>query len=688
MTHTATCEHGPAEHEDHPSSLLAGAGDDPSARNPAVSRVARARSLVVTEEVRWAAAATALLALAGAAQALRAPGWLTGAIYAGCFACGGWSPALAGVRALGSRRLDVDLLMVLAAVGAASIGQVFDGGLLIVIFATSGAIEAVATKRTRDSVLSLLTLAPEQATRLLTGGAEETVDTAELAVGDLVVVRPGERIGADGEVVRGASEVDQASITGEPLPVFRTVGEEVFAGTLNGEGVLVVRVARPAAESVVARIVAMVAVASATKARTQLFIDKVEQRYSVGMVAATVALFAVPLALGADFRETLLRAMTFMIVASPCALVLATMPPLLSAIANAGRHGVLVKSATVMERLATATVVAFDKTGTLTEGAPRVAEVLPAPGGVFDEDTVLRLAAAAEHPSAHPLGRAVVAAARERGLVVPPAEAFRSTPGRGVQATVLGRLVEVGSPATVGGLDAGTGVGPMVAELEAAGRTAVVVVVAGTPAGVLGLADRRRHESAEAVTALGRFTRRRPIMLTGDNAMAAGRLAAEVGIGDVMAGLLPVDKVRIVEELQSSGESVVMVGDGVNDAPALATADVGVAMGRRGSDLTLETADVVIVRDELLALPAIIDLSRRARRIVMQNLAFAGATIIVLVCLDLLGRLPLPLGVAGHEGSTVVVGLNGLRLLRADVWRTAAVARPAPAVSGSRQLRR
>jgi heavy metal translocating P-type ATPase len=675
VSHTATCEHGPTEHEELPLPLVAGAEDGAPARGAGESKAARAWSLVVSEEVRWAAAATVLLALAGAAQAVRAPGWLTGALYACCFACGGSGPALAGVRALRSRRLDVDLLMVLAALGAASIGQVFDGGLLIVIFATSGAIEAVATRRTRDSVRSLLSLAPERATRLVAGGGEETVGTGELAPGDEIMVRPGERIGADGEVVRGASDVDQASITGEALPVFRTVGGQVFAGTLNGEGVLVVRVARPAAESVVARIVAMVAEASATKARTQLFIDKVEQRYSVGMVAATLALFAIPMALGADLRETLLRAMTFMIVASPCAVVLATMPPLLSAIANAGRHGVLVKSATVMERLATATVVAFDKTGTLTEGTPLVTEVLPAPGGAFDEDTLLGLAAAAEHPSAHPLGRAVVAAAGERGVVVPPAEAFRSTPGRGVQATVLGRVVEVGSPAvlcgpTVGGGDAGGHeVGRMVTELEAAGRTAVVVVVAGTPAGVLGMADRHRNATAEAVASLGRSTRRPPLMLTGDNALAAGRLAEEIGIGDVRAGLLPGDKVRVVEELQSSGERVVMVGDGVNDAPALATSDVGVAMGRRGSDLTLETADVVLVHDELLALPAVIELSRRARRTVIANLAFAGAAIVVLVILDLLGRLPLPLGVAGHEGSTIVVGLNGLRLLRADPWR-------------------
>ena len=610
--------------------------------------------------------------MAGAASALGGPWWLVWGLYAGCFATGGRDPALAGIRALRARRLDVDLLMVVAGLGAAAIGQVFDGGLLIVIFATSRALEAVATRRTRDSVRSLLSLAPERATRLVPGGGEERVDAVALTEGDLLVVRPGERIGADGEVVEGASELDQASITGEPLPVFRTVGGEVFAGSLNGEGVLVVRVTRPAAASVIARIVDMVARASATKARTQLFIDQVEQRYSVGMVTATLALFFLPLALGADLRSTLLRAMTFMIVASPCAVVLATMPPLLSAIANAGRHGVLVKSAVVMERLATATVVAFDKTGTLTQGTPRVADVLPAPGAPFDEDGLLAIAAAAERPSEHPLGRAVVDAAAARGLALMPVEAFHSTPGRGVEAAVGGHRVQVCSPIFLGGRGTCSGVRAMISELEAAGRTAVVVVVDGSVAGAIGLADRQRPGSTHAVAALGRVTGRTPLLLTGDNMLAAGRLAREVGIGDVRAALLPEDKLVLVEELRASGKRVVMVGDGVNDAPALAAADVGVAMGRGASDLALETADVVIVGEELSALPAVISLARRARRTVMQNLAIAAAVIVVLVVLDLLGRLPLPLGVAGHEGSTVVVGLNGLRLLRAHAWPTTA----------------
>ena len=302
-------------------------------------------------EVRWATVATVLFVLGLAAQFGGAPAWLWWALYLACYVTGGWEPALAGLRALREKSLDVDLLMVVAAIGAAAIGQVLDGGLLIVIFATSGALEALLTQRTAESVRSLLDLAPERATVITESGDETVVDAAALSVGDMIVVRPGERIGADGQVIAGASEVDQATITGEPLPVAKHPGDEVFAGTLNGTGVLRVRVDRAAADTVVARIVAMVQEASATKAKAQLFIEKVEQYYSLGVVAATLAVFFVPLALGAALQPTLLRAMTFMIVASPCAVVLATMPPLLAAMANAGRNGVLVKSAVVMEQL-------------------------------------------------------------------------------------------------------------------------------------------------------------------------------------------------------------------------------------------------------------------------------------------------------------------------------------------------
>lgn len=626
-------------------------------------------------EVRWAAMATVLFLAGGLCQMLGAPAPIWWALYLACYATGGWEPALSGLQALRDKTLDVDILMIVAALLAASIGQVVDGALLIVIFSTSGALEAFVTRRTADSVRALLDLAPERATRLTGGGdeEEEEVDTAELAVGDVVLVRPGERIGADGEVIDGLSEVDQASITGEPLPVTKELGDEVFAGTLNGTGALKVAVNRPAKDSVVARIVALVEEASATKARTQLFIEKVEQRYSVGVVIATLALFAIPLSLGAAFQPTLLRAMTFMIVASPCAVVLATMPPLLSTIANAGRHGVLVKSAVALEKFGQSDLVAFDKTGTLTEGTPRISEVEPLPVSELSDDTLLAIAAAAERPSEHPLARAVVLAAHERGIDIPHAERFASAPGRGVTASVRGQVVRVGSPTLLDDLPHSPEehveqIRAQVSRLEAAGRTAVVVLLDGAPAGVLGLADRVRPGVRDTVAKLAAMTGTNPILLTGDNVGAAGNLAREVGITDVRAGLLPTGKVAQVKALQADGRRVLLVGDGVNDAPAMAAAELGVAMGRQGSDLALETSDAVVVRDELGTLPKVIGLSRRAHRLVKANLVIAATVITVLVVWDVIWHLPLPLGVAGHEGSTVVVGLNGLRLLRAAAW--------------------
>ncbi|ORB49778.1 cadmium-translocating P-type ATPase [Mycolicibacterium rhodesiae] len=620
--------------------------------NPSRPKRLRRSSALRVPQVRWAGLATGLFVLGALTSLAGGPSWLSWLLYLVCYAAGGWEPALAGLKALRHKTLDVDLLMIAAAIGAAAIGQVFDGALLIVIFATSGALEAVATQRTEDSVRGLLDVAPETATRVTSSGAEEIVDAAILDVGDLLMIRPGERIGGDGIVVDGASEVDQAHITGEPLPADKARGDEVFAGTVNGTGSLRVRVSRPAAETVIARMVAMVAEASASKARTQLFIEKVEQRYSVGMVVATVALLVVPLLLGADLRSALLRAMTFMIVASPCALVLSTMPPLLAVIANAGRHGVLVKSAVVLEKLATVTHVAFDKTGTLTHGTPRLKQIRSF-DGARSEAELLSLAASAEHPSEHPLGRAIVAAAQLAGLPVRQATEFVATPGRGVRARVGADVVDVGAaPAAV----------------DDSGDTAVEVRVNGIAAGVLTLADHARVEAADAVARLRALTGTEPVLLTGDNQRAAASLACGIGIVDVRSGLLPADKVTAVRGLQGDGGRVLLVGDGINDAPAMAAAHVAVAMGRSGSDLALETADAVITRDDLATLPTVLALARRARRVVAANLVIAASFIVVLVAWDLFGHLPLPLGVAGHEGSTILVGLNGLRLLRDRAW--------------------
>ncbi|MFC4946216.1 heavy metal translocating P-type ATPase [Pseudonocardia sp. GCM10023141] len=623
------------------------------------------RALMGVPEVRWSAVSLVAFLVAVVLGLVGAPWLLVVAAYLVCCVAGGWEPAWAGLRALGERKLDVDLLMVVAAIAAAAIGQWFDGGLLMVIFATSGALEAVMTARTRAGITALLDIAPETAT-VLVNGVEREIPAVELVAGQEVVMRPGERIPGDGRVTEGTSEVDTAALTGEPVPVRRSVGDEVLAGTVNGTGVLRVLVVRDAADSVVAGIAAQVERAAATKSDRQLFIERVEQRYSIVVVAATLALLAVPLLLGADFTSTLLRAMTFMIVASPCAIVLATMPPLLAAIAVAGRRGVLVKDATVMEALAEIDTVVLDKTGTLTTGRPQVITTVPitshdGPAANVDIDAVLAVAAAAEAGSEHVLGQAVRRHALDRGLVVPDAADFAAIPGEGVRARVGTAHVLVGRPEILPTRN--TVVDTIVNALQNDGQTAVVVVINDAAVAVIGLADEPRAGAADAVSALRQVVDDEPEILTGDADRPAQILADRVGIRRVHSGLLPAGKVDHVQARQAHGRHVLAAGDGLNDSPLLACADVGLVVGEGAGALTVEAADGVLTRDPLANLAPMIKLARRARRISRANLAFAATVIVGLVGWDLLDTLPLALGVAGHELSTVIVCLNGLRLL-------------------------
>lgn len=623
---------------------------------------ARRRLPLALAEVRWAALALVLCGGGLAEQLTGGPPWLYWALYLACYAAGGWQPARVALRGLRRKALEVDVLMVAAAIGAAAIGQISGGALLVAGFATAGALRAQATARAAGSVRGLLDLAPERARRLTEAG-EEAVDTAALAAGDVILVRPGERIGADGTVIDGASEVVVAAGS---VPLERSAGSAVLAGARNGAGMLRVRVDRPAPESVAARVGALVEQASATMTPRQLLIEKLACWYAGAVIIAALAVFAVPVNQGAAPGGALLRAITFLIVASPCALVLSTMPPLLSVIAGAGRRRVLVKSAVAVERLAAAGVVVFDRAGTLTAGEPHVADVRPLAGSEVTVDQVLALAAAAEYPSEHLIGRAIVAAARARSGTEPAeVTAFRATPGRGVTATVGGHTVAVGSPAHMLAPGEATGRARRLAgKLELAGHTAVVVVLDGKPVGVLAIADRAQPDAARTVAALTELTGWEPILLTGDNERAATRLAVIVGgINDVRAGLLPQHKVAAVEALQAAGERTLVITDGSRDAPVLAAAHASIAMGGAGTDPVPHTADAVVVGDALASIPAVIARARAARRAVVQNLAVAAAVVAGLVVWNLVGHLPLTLGVVAHEGSTLLVGLNGLRLL-------------------------
>ncbi|CAN5865700.1 heavy metal translocating P-type ATPase [soil metagenome] len=570
-------------------------------------------------------------------------------------AAGGWRPGRDGLRALGDRRLEVDLLMVAAAVAAVALDQWRDAALLIVIFATSGALEAAAEARTAAGVRALLVDAPDRAERLLgatSEGATEQVPVDKLTVGDRVVVRQGARVPADGRVLDGEAAVDESSLSGEPLPVRKVEGRPVLAGSSVTEGWLVAEVTVEAADSVLARLAAAVEEAVAAEPPTQQLVARFEQRYAVGVVVAAVAVAALgPTLLGWTGTDTVIRTMTFLVVASPCAVVLATMPATLSALAAAARHRVLVRGGVVLDRLADLDVAALDKTGTVTFGEPEVADVVGF--GVVPEDDLLAWAAAAERWSEHPIGRAIVAEAERRGVAVPAAGDVQILASRGVAAQVGGRRVLVGGPTLVGPLPASETPG-----------TLVGVQVDGLLAGQIVVRDRVRAEAPCTIACLAGTGCTDTLLLTGDAAAEAEEVARLTGIGAAHHGLLPHEKAERVRDLLGAGHRVAYVGDGVNDAAALATASVGVSLGQRGTALAVDAADVVIIDDDLHRLPDVIDLARRTRRIVVANLAFALCAIAVLVALSLSGTIPLLVGVIAHEGSSVAVALNGLRLLR------------------------
>jgi len=483
----------------------------------------------------------------------------------------------------------------------------------------------------------------------------------------VVLVRPGERFPIDGEVIAGTSDVNQATITGESMPVHKQVSDPVFAGTVNGNGSLEIRVSRLAKDTTLARIVKMVEEAQSTKANTQRMLDSFEERYAIFVLAAAVLLIFVPwLVLGQEFQPTFYRAMTWLVVASPCALVISTPASILSAIANGARHGVLFKGGVHLEKTATLKVLAFDKTGTLTMGAPALNALYTYAD--LGEDEVLRLVAALESRSEHPLAKAIVQAAHARTLSLPPSTGFRAIPGQGVEGVVESHTLWIGNERMFEerSVKIPAKIAAMAETLHGEGQTAMYVYSASTQQflGLLAVSDTLREDAIDMIKALKAAGIERVVMLTGDNPQVAAKIAERAGVDEFHAGLLPQDKVTVLQSLQRKYGPVAMVGDGVNDAPSLATADIGIAMGGAGTDVAIETADVVLMSDDLHKIPYAIGLARQARRVVWQNLTFAMAVIVALIASAFGAQLPLPLGVVGHEGSTVLVVLNGLRLLR------------------------
>ncbi len=588
------------------------------------------------------------------------------ALYVAAYITGGTTATVNALRLLlTERKISIDLLMITAAAGAAYLGHWEEGAILLGLFSTSGALEHYALGRTERAVKALMDLSPAVAT-VIEDGAERVTPVEQLRLGDTVLVRPGERVSVDGQVLAGATSVDQAAITGESVPVAKGVGDAVFAGTINGHGAIHVRVERLHQESTLAKIVQFVAQAQAQKSATQRFTDRFEGAYAIGVILFALLVGAIPiLFLGENADAAIYRAITLLVVASPCALVISTPAATLSALANAARNGVLFKGSADLENIGETRIVAFDKTGTLTHGKPALTNVEPL--GAWDAATLLQLAASAEHFSEHHMARAMVDGAVQRQIPLLDARSFQGIPGKGITAEVAGQEVLVGNAMLFA--DAGVTVPAAAArladELRDAGRTAVFAGNRLGVQGVLAVADTLRPDAAAVIRELKQLGISRIVVLTGDHQRLADAICTELDVDEVRGDMLPEEKLRFIEALEREGP-VTMVGDGVNDAPALAIATVGVAMGGAGTDVALETADVVLMGDDLRKLPYAIALSRRTRRTIRQNLAFALTVIAVLVVATLTRGIPLPLGVVGHEGSTIIVVLLGLRLL---IWK-------------------
>lgn len=636
------------------------------------------RYLLSQTNTRLAVAGGVIILVGVAAALLGANETLVNLIYVVATLVALYPVAVSGVRALWiNRDFNINLLMTIAAVGAILIDETLEAATVVFLFAIGEALEGYTTDRARQSIRSLMTLAPARAI-LLQDGREIDVPVESLVAGDVILVKPGERIPMDGKVLRGESGVDQSPVTGESIPVQKSRDDEVFAGTINGSGALEISVTRLAADNTIQRIIRLVEEAQSVRAPSQRLIDQFARVYTpaVVLIAAFVAVVP-PLLFNAPFYDLadgthgwLYRALSLLVIACPCALVISTPVTVISAITAAARRGVLIKGGAHLEMLGRVRAFAFDKTGTLTRGKPTVTAVraIDCETGSACElcDDVLALASAVERRSAHPLAQAVVDAAHMRGLsdVYAPAEAVESLAGRGIQGQLRDKLVTVGSHSL---FDAEHPHSPqfcqLVQEVEANGQTAMLLCDGDRVRGYIAVADAVRPESAEVVASL-RDLGQHTVMLTGDNATVAVAVGNQLSIDEVRAGLLPADKLTALHEVQAIHGNVAMVGDGINDTPALAAASVGIAMGGAGSAQALETADVALMADDLRQLPFAVRLSRFARRLIKQNVIISFGVKALFVVLALNGATALWAAILADVGTSLIVTLNGMRPLR------------------------
>lgn len=583
------------------------------------------------------------------------------------YLAGGYDVAREAIPALLRGKFDTDLLMLAAAAGAAALGKWAEGSFLLFLFALGHAGEHYALDRARNAVGALGKLMPATA-YVRRSGALVHIPVEQVAIDEIVIVRPGDRVPVDGVIVHGASSLDQSAITGESVPVAREPGDAVFAGTINQENALDVRTTRLAADNTLARVMHLVTEAQHQQSPTQQLTQRFTQWFvpTVFVVTAVVVILP-PLLLGWSWTDSFYRGMLLLVGASPCALAIGTPAAVLAGVARAARRGVLIKGGAHLENLGRLKTIAFDKTGTLTTGQFSVVETVVFPP--FSEDDLLRVAAAVEDQSNHPLATAIVRHVKGRGLSFPSAAKIENLAGRGVQAQVESKSVVLGAlrafPQEVIAAS-GLPLRETITRLENAGMTTVIIQREGVFLGIIGLADQPRLSAKAALQRLGDLGIEHHVMLTGDNASVARRVSQALGIREVRSELLPGAKLTLIQEWQKSRGAVAMVGDGVNDAPALAAATVGIAMGGAGTAVALETADVALMGDDLCKLPFAVALSRASAKIIKQNLGIALSVIVLLIIASAFGAIPLSVAVVFHEGSTLVVVLNGLRLL---VWK-------------------
>lgn len=559
-----------------------------------------------------------------------------------------------------SRKIGIEALMVAATVGAIILGEWFEAAFLVFLFAGAEAIEEYTFTRTRTAIRALLDLAPETATRIVEGG-EERVRAETLVVDDLFLIRPGERVPTDGTILKGASSLDEAAVTGESVPVEKAEGDKVFAGTINTTGALTVRVTTPYASNSLQKIIHLVEEAQGVKSGAQRWIDRFGERYSPAVLAVALVLLVVPTLLGGVFDTWAYRAVVFLVAAAPCALVMSTPVSVAAAIGRAGHSGVLIKGGLHLENLAKVKVVAFDKTGTLTRGKPQVTDIITLQG---QPNALLRVAATIERLSEHPLARAIVDRAVSEGIKPGEPHEFQSLTGAGAKAQVEGRTVYIGSPALfatfgVSLSEAATDI----TRLQSEGKTVVLLGTDRQLEGLLAIRDEPRPEAKAAVAELHRMGIK-VAMLTGDNERTARAIAADLGIDDVRADLKPEDKVQAIKELEAQYGPVAMSGDGINDAPALATASVGLAMGTAGTDAAIEAADVALMGDDPRKVSYALRLAQRSRSISIQNIVFSLIVLAVLIPSALIGVLGISAAVFAHEASELLAIANGLWVAR------------------------